>query len=438
VSTPFLLLLVLIAATPVTVVFDGPVAHAGVGLIAAVAVGIVAFDMRPVEGGHLSRVVRPWALAVAIPALWMAVQASPMPFADFAHPIWESAAAALDLPVIGAISIDPGVTLSALGRYLGLIAVVFVATAVAIDRRRAEWMLIALAGLTTLLAAALGAAEVLRLAVPGVTAGAVVALRALCALGVMISAAAAIYVFERFGTQRRRTGPAKATHAAALIAPILAFTICGFAVARSSSPQIVFATGCGVAVLALITIARQLGVGPRVALAAAAAALVVALWVSLSGYGHGGALLRFASTGPSPAAERMMADSEILGSGAGTFSALRPIYGTAKDTAADPDPPTAAAAIVIELGRPMWAVMVLIAFAGAAALLRGALQRGRDWIYPALGAGCIVLMTIETFTDATLFNGAVATVAAAVIGLGLGQSVSRSIEMTQQAVGEPD
>jgi hypothetical protein len=439
VITPFLLLLLLIGTTPATAFFDGPVAHAAVGLAAAAAVGMVAVEMRPAEGSHLARVLRPWALPAAVPALWMAVQASPMPLADFAHPIWESAAAALDLPVVGAISIDPGITLSALGRYLCAVAIVFVATAVAVDRGRAEWMLIGLAGLTTIMAAVLGAAEVFRFAVPGSTQGVGVSLRALCALGVILSAAAAVYVVERFGIQPRRTGPAKATHAAALLVPILAFSVCAFAVARSS-PQIVFATGCGVAVLALIGVARQLGVGPRFALGIAAAALCAALAVSLSGYGHGDPFVRFASAGRSAAADRMIEDSEVLGSGAGTFSALRPIYGTARDVGADTTPPTAAAAIVIELGRPMWVVLALIAFAGAAVLLRRALQRGRDWVYPAVGAGCIVLMSIEAFTDATLFNGAVATVAAAIIGLGLAQSVSRSNETTPEpdAPGEPN
>jgi len=439
VITPFLLLLLLIGVTPVSVFFDGAVAHAAVGLAAAVAVAMVAVEMQPAEGTHLGRVLRPWAVPAAVPALWMAVQASPIPLADFAHPIWESAAAALDLPIVGAISIDPGVTLSALGRYLGAIAVVFVAAAVAVDRRRAERFLIALAGLTTVMAAALGAAEAFRFAVPGPTQGVGVSLRALCALGVIVSAAVVVYVVERFGIQRRHTGPAKATHAATLVAPILAFSICAFAVARSS-PQIAFATGCGFAVLALIGVARQLGVGPRFALGIAAATLCAALAVSLSGYGHGDPFVRFASAGRSAAADRMIEDSEVLGSGAGTFTALRPIYGTAKDVGADATPPTAAAAIVIELGRPMWFVMALIAFAGAAVLLRRALQRGRDWVYPAAGAGCIVLMSIETFTDTTLFNGAVATVAAAIVGLGLAQSVSRSSETppVSDADGQPN
>ncbi len=408
--------------------FDGPVAHAGAGLIAALAVGMVAYDLRPGEGTHLGKLVRPWALPACVPALWMALQASPMPIADFAHPIWEAAGAALNMPVVGAISIDPGITLAGLGRYLSIIAVVFVAAAVAVDRRRAEWLLVGLSGLTGLLALGLVVAELLRFGSSPTSQGAVISLRALCAVGVVVSAAAAVYVLEQFGAQRRGGGPGTAMHAAVMLAPMVAFFICCFSIARSSSPQAVFATSCGIAVFVLIVIARRLGFGPRPALAVSAAALFVAVSVSLSGYGHGDPFLRFASAGRAPAAERMMEDSEILGSGAGTFAALRPIYGTAKDVSADPAPPTAAAAMVIELGRPMWVVIILLAAAGAAALLRGALARGRDWVYPAAGAGCIVLLTIESFTDATLFNGAVATMAAAVTGLGLGQSVTRTVE----------
>jgi hypothetical protein len=103
--------------------------------------------------------VRPWAPVAALPALWMAIQALPMPLSSLAHPVWTSAAAALNVPIMGAISIDPGMTLIGLGRYLFAVGIIFVTTAVAIDRRRAEATLFVLAGVTTVLSALLVAAE---------------------------------------------------------------------------------------------------------------------------------------------------------------------------------------------------------------------------------------------------------------------------------------
>ena len=52
----------------------------------------------------------------------------------------------------GSISIDPGATLISFVRYLSAVAIAFVAAAVAIDRRRAEWIFFALTVAMTLIA----------------------------------------------------------------------------------------------------------------------------------------------------------------------------------------------------------------------------------------------------------------------------------------------
>jgi hypothetical protein len=83
---------------------------------------------------------------------------------------------------------------------------------------------------------------------------------------------------------------------------------------------------------------------------------------------------------------------------------------------------TAAAKIAIELGRPMlWTVAIIIVLA-IVALLRGALQRGRDSFYPALGACCLITLLIRGFGDASIFAQVVSIVAAATVGLAFAQS----------------
>jgi len=54
-------------------------------------------------------------------------------------------------------------------------------------------------------------------------------------------------------------------------------------------------------------------------------------------------------------------------------------------------------------------------------MLRGALRRGRDSFYPALGAGCLVALLIRGFADASIFAQAVSIIAAAPVGLALAQ-----------------
>jgi hypothetical protein len=138
--------------------------------------------------------------------------------------------------------------------------------------------------------------------------------------------------------------------------------------------------------------------------------------------------LRFARGAPTatvPVAERIMADTRWTGSGAGTFSALAPIYRDITETGGSMAP-TTAAATAIELGRPSLLIAVLTLIAVATLLVRGALQRGRDSFYPVAGVGCTIALTIEGFTDATALSTAIQIIAAAILGLALAQSVSRT------------
>src|SRR5450631_1503350 len=146
-----LFLVLLIVTTPVILIFDGPIIHGLVIAVMAVSVAIVALRFRPGEAGFLSSVIRPMAIVAAVPALWMLVQVLPLKNVGLANPIWESAAAALERPLAGSISIDPGATLISLARYLSMAAIAFVAAAVAVDRHRAEWILFALTIATTLI-----------------------------------------------------------------------------------------------------------------------------------------------------------------------------------------------------------------------------------------------------------------------------------------------
>jgi hypothetical protein len=101
------------------------------GLLAgsiAVALGITAQTLRSSETEFLVSIFRPLAALAPVPALWMVVQLPPLKL--FAHPIWQSAETALEHPIAGTISVDPGASIIAFGQYLCVIAVV------AVDRPR--------------------------------------------------------------------------------------------------------------------------------------------------------------------------------------------------------------------------------------------------------------------------------------------------------------
>ena len=91
---------------------------------------------------------------------------------------------------------------------------------------------------------------------------------------------------------------------------------------------------------------------------------------------------------------------------------------------------TAAAKIAIELGRPMLWILSGATLLVIVALVRGALRRGRDSFYPALGAGSVIALLIASFANAGVFTPAVSIVAAAIVGLGFAQSSGRTPRQT--------
>ena len=114
-------LVVLICASPAILLWDELITQGIVAGIVALGLAITALVLRPGETGFLISIVRPLIVIAAVPALWIAIQA--LPFGILAHPIWNSAAQALQSRIIGAISIDPGSTAIALGQYLSMIAI---------------------------------------------------------------------------------------------------------------------------------------------------------------------------------------------------------------------------------------------------------------------------------------------------------------------------
>ena len=84
--------------------------------------------------------------------------------------------------------------------------------------------------------------------------------------------------------------------------------------------------------------------------------------------------------------------------------------------------------IAIELGWFGLCAILLIAAVVCVLLLRGALQRGRDSFYATAAAGGVVLITVEAFCDASLVDVAASTMAAVLLGLGVAQSVSRTVQ----------
>ena len=123
----------------------------------------------------------------------------------------------------------------------------------------------------------------------------------------------------------------------------------------------------------------------------------------------------------------MLADAPLVGTGAGTFAALLPVYRETIDDSSQVAP-TTAATMAIELGAPMFWLIATVTVAAIVVLFRASLRRGRDSFYPAMGAGCLVTLLLLAFSNGGLLVTATSLIAAVAIGLALAQSKSRIVQ----------
>jgi hypothetical protein len=144
-----------------------------------------------------------------------------------------------------------------------------------------------------------------------------------------------------------------------------------------------------------------------------------------------GVLVTFAdaesSRSPAALTQRMIDDAPLVGTGAGTFATLEPIYRELNDSPAD-SAATAAAAFAIELGQPMLWLIVATTAVAIVLLLRASLRRRRDAFYPAMGGSCLLSLLLLAFVNAGLMGTTAGLILAATLGLAVAQSKSRTAQ----------
>jgi hypothetical protein len=416
----------LVCASPAVLLWDGLIAQGLIAAIAAVGLAIAAQTLRPGEAEFLVSVIRPAAAVAAVPALWILFQT--LPFGLFANPIWTSAQSALGHSIASAVSVDPAASVIGLGQYLSLGAISFLSAAVAVDRARAEWLLFAMTGASAVYALIL-MAHGLFLPTLEFSAFAHAQAADCAAMGAVVASSACMHSLERH--ESRYSG----SHGSAPIllwtlgACVAALVLCVAAVIFDETWEVLFATASGFVIVAWIVVVRRFRLGAWGVVPFAVVVTGVALLVFTTHPIERGrsVLLAFAApSSPVGVSERMLKDAPAVGTGAGTFSALVPIYRVMDDPPISSEVSTAAATFAVELGRPMLWLFVLATAASIVIFLRASLQRRRDSLYPAMGAGCLVALLLLIFMNAGLLGSATGLLAAVMFGLSLAQCKSRT------------
>jgi hypothetical protein len=428
VLSALILLLILMALTPVTWFTDGLMTFAAVALVVASILGLISYSMREREFEHLTRVLRWPILFVIVPGLWMLAQLAPLPFSAFSHPVWVSTADALSKPVAGHLTVDLGATLIGFLTYLTAVGIFIAAAALAVDRARAEWLLTCLVVTTSAFAFILAAhsAHLFQ-----VETASLAALYSATSLGTIVAAAAVIRSIERHQPRRSEPKMIYSRVGYSLVTSFASLAFCWLVLIVSAPISIMFSSGLGTLIMVIVVLGRRLLLGPLTGGALVVTVIASAVAIALSSVNEGSAdpTLRFASNTPSATAslaERMMTDNRS-GTGAGTYHVLLPVYRSARDDMTPDLAPTTASAIKIEMGYIALWIFLIFGLVLACQLFLGALRRGRDSFYSSAAAGWVVALIVQSFLNASLLFASIMILASGVLGIGLTQSMSRSV-----------
>jgi hypothetical protein len=422
VSTAFTLLLACVILASGLAIHDGVAARSLIELLAAVAIASLAISARAIDVDFVARATFGLSIAAAVPAIWLIIQILPTPVG--AHSIWTNANEAMGQHSWGHISIDLGQTTLALAFYLTNVALILVGVFVARDRRRAELILLALTAITAITAAGLLIGK--WGAIAGVTSSDET-LSGVSGLGILLSLTSAARAIERHDSKATKAAPTdNVQRALIVIGAALVVDIAGLSM--GATPNVVLAVLFGIVTFASVQVIRHVGLGDWAALTLVGTMIVAAAMVVIWRYDASrglSPLLQFASAAPADAVsmmQRMLSDSRLGGTGAGTFAAILPIYRDLGGSLSQP--PSTISGIAVELGLPMTGFVIVLAVWLMVVLYRAALNRGRDSFYPAAAAAGVVILLAQAFCDASLLNASVAVFGDALVGLGLAQCVS--------------
>lgn len=407
-----LVVLALLAAlTPAAGIFGSAAASGVVCAIMAVAMIAMAPSLRTSAIEKLKVLLRPVLLGVLfVPFGWMLLQVTPIP--ALSDPVWATTSSALNLPISGHITIDVGATLLSMVRYSALLATAVTVAASSSDRQSAKRLLYILTGI----AAFVAAIQILHGSDLGCSEGDYVGGILISSFGVILSCAMGIRVHGEPSIKRKW----------GLAASGAALVLCTSSIVQLGDTTVLLAALSGAGIPISIFVIRrwslsrwgQAGVGVTVLMLFLGFLAIVQI--------KGDAFPAVALKCDLPT-ELMLSEVPLFGRGAGSAEDLLPVYRDLNHGSTQQGP-GAVSLIIVEMGRIFLGLFILALAAGVMMLLRSSLNRIRDYVYAASGAGILVAVVIAMFITIdplSLPSSLLATTA-----LGLAWAQSRSAQET--------
>jgi hypothetical protein len=382
-------------------------------------------------------------LLICPPVLWAFVQMSPLGQSELAHPIWFTAAEALQTALSGRISVDPYATGTALMRLSLYVGIFFLAAQLCRTGDRAFLALNVLVGIGAgyalygLLSYVFMPDQLLWL--PRNSARADLSSTFLtrhsyasfAGLGLMAAVALLAKLVHR---------PVVSSGRGAMLAsllrifgargwvPAIAALAILTAVLLTQSRGGLLATGIGLVVLlsCLLSATRLNGLG-RLALAALVTIgilLTVHLVSEAMRTGQSSAVVQKAAL--HELVRHGIADAPLLGHGYGAFESAFQSYGDGTLEGYFPNADNDYLEIAFDLGLPAASLLLLALLAVTLRCLYGVYSRRRDIVYPALAVGASALAGAQALLDFSLQVPATSAMLAFILGLGYSQSWASS------------
>ena len=384
-------------------------------LLAGTGLLIVFASILPGELAHLSRnaglFIVVGCAAVCVTALQL------LPQTLVAQSIWSQASDALGTAPSGRVTLDLEATTDALRTITVAVTSALLFAAIGIERRRAEWMLLALAIVCPLIAL-----TNVDPATPDARGIGMRVVAIMCGTGLFNLAV------ERIET-RARGDRARLYRYLAFGAVAVATVLAAGAMLVDAGLRFWLVTIDGVALYGSMFVSRRFGWGPWMALAIFALAttgcVIAASHIPVA---NAPVSLAFAAM-PKRALElttSMMGDVPFMGTGAGTMPVYNRLYRGFGDPVAY-DVPSDASAVIVEYGLTLAVLLLLSVLAAVVVLVVSASSRGRDAFYSLNGAAVLLVAALLSFNCSFLRSQTSLLVLAAVLGLAAAQRRGRRL-----------